>query len=198
MSLSLPGSIRRKLRDFPVLTTSRLILRKIGPKDEADMYAYSRDPETSRYLLWEPHPDPGYTRKHLERLERGYRALSFFDWAMVDKNSGTMIGTVGFTRIHDARRLAELGYVLSPAYHRQGLAPEAIRAVLDYGFTTLGLKAVYCRIMEDNVASRKVAGRLGFRFLGFEKEPVIKRGKKQRIARYRLEKEDYLNNGDRG
>ncbi|MBQ3865617.1 MAG: GNAT family N-acetyltransferase [Clostridia bacterium] len=191
MSFHFPGSIRRKLIRFPTLETERLILRKIGERDVKDMFEYARDPETSRYLLWEPHPDPAFTLAHIRRLQRQYKALTFFDWALVEKKSRKMIGTAGFTAIHDLTGSAEIGYVLSPAYQRQGLAPEAVRAVLTFGFDTLGLDSVTCRIMEDNVASRKVAGRLGFTPLGFEREPLIKRGQRQRVARYRLMAEQF-------
>ena len=183
--------MRALLYPLPVLESDRLLLRPVEMKDAADMYDYSRDPETSKYLLWEPHPNSSYTREHIQRLLRQYKSLQFFDWALVEKTSKKMIGTTGFTRISGLRETAEIGYVLSPAFHKKGLAPEAIKSVLAFAFDTLKLKSVFCRIMEDNVPSRKVVSRLGFRFLGFEKEPIIKRGHKQRVARYQLSSESY-------
>lgn len=191
MSLFDPKVIRKKLKPFPVLETERLILRKIGMEDVQDMYEYSRDPETCRYLLWESHQSPDVTRKHIQNLEREYRALHFFDWALVEKQSGKMIGTAGFTRIFDRNKVGEIGYVIAPSRQRQGIAPEAIARLLSFGFGKLELSRIDCRIMEHNLASRKVAQRLGFQFRFFERERVLKRGKKERIARYSLTKEQY-------
>lgn len=191
MNLTLPRRMRKLLRPLPLLSTERLSLRPVTAEDTADMYAYSRDERTSRYLLWEPHNSPEQTRAHIRSLLRQYRALQFFDWALVEKSSGRMIGTAGFTRFLKKGGAAEIGYVLSPAFHRRGLAPEAVRAVLAFGFETLGINEAFCRIMEGNEPSIKVAARLGFSFLGYEKEPVIKRGVRQRVARFGLSREEY-------
>ncbi|MBR2616551.1 MAG: GNAT family N-acetyltransferase [Clostridia bacterium] len=186
------GPIRKSFRTIPTLETERLILRKILPEDEEDMYEYSRDPETSKYLLWEPHTSRAFTRAHIAYLQKAYRDAAFFDWALVEKESGKMIGTCGFTEIYESKRCAEVGYVLSPLYHRRGLAPEALGRVLQYGFEILGLKSVCARFMEDNEASQKVLKRMGFWEDTRKKESFYKRGKKQRILTYSITSEEYM------
>jgi RimJ/RimL family protein N-acetyltransferase len=62
--------------------------------------------------------------------------------------------------------VAELGYYLEPTYGGKGLATEAAAALLDYGLSTLGLPAVWALIHESNVASLKLAQRLGFLVVG--------------------------------
>jgi len=185
------GPIRQSFRSIPSLETKRLILRKILPRDEADMYEYARDPETSRYLLWEPHTSRAYTAAHIRYLQEQYRKGCFFDWALVLKDTGKMIGTCGFTEIYEKKLSAEVGYVLSPRYHRQGLAPEALARVMEYGFETLGLKKLSGRFMEHNEASRKVLTRFGFTPDPKGKEYFYKRGQKEEILTYSLLFEDY-------
>lgn len=197
MNLFFPRGLRDKLSPLPVMTTDRLVMRPVTMEDAPDMFSYSRDPETSKYLLWEPHPDLRFTENHIRELLRQYRLLTFFDWALTDKESGRMIGTAGFTRILPNKRRAEISYVLSPAYHRRGLAAEAAGAVIAFGFEELNMRALYCRIMEENLASRKVAQKLGFTFAGFEKQMLRKRGRMQRIAQYSLTKETYEKAGCR-
>ncbi len=155
------------------------------------MFEYSRDPETSKYLLWEPHTSRAFTRAHIRYLQKQYQNASFFDWALVDKESGKMIGTCGFTEIYERKKTAEVGYVLSPAFHRRGLAPEALSRVMEYGFCTLGLQRLSARFMEENLASQKVLARLGFREDTKRKETFYKRGTKQRILTYSITKEEY-------
>ncbi len=189
MTYFLSGPIRRSFCQIPTLDTKRLRLRKILPEDETDMYEYSREAETSRYLLWEPHTSRAFTAAHIRYLQTQYRKAAFFDWALVEKETGKMIGTCGFTQIYEREKRAEIGYVLSPLYHRRGLAPEAIERVMEYGFFTLGLIRLEARIMEDNLASRKVLERFGFTDATRKKETLIKRGKKQRVLTFALTRE---------
>ncbi len=187
----LSGPIRRSFRNIPVLETKRLTLRKILPKDEDDMYEYSKDPETSKYLLWEPHTSRNFTRAHIRYLQKSYQNASFFDWALIEKESGKMIGTCGFTEIYEKEKRAEVGYVIAPSYQRKGFAPEALEKVISYGFDTLGLTELCARFMEDNLASQKVLERLGFTDCTGRKETLVKRGKKQRILTYSLTKSQH-------
>jgi ribosomal-protein-alanine N-acetyltransferase len=173
------------------LETDRLTMRKILPRDEEDMYEYAKDPETSRYLLWEPHRCREFTRSHIRYLQEQYRKAAFFDWALIDKKSGKMIGTCGFTEIYEREKRAEVGYVLSPAFHRQGLIPEALEKMMAYGFETLGLLRLEGRFMEDNEASKKVLLRAGFSDATTKNETIFKRGKKQRILTYALDVNTY-------
>ena len=190
--MSDPTPIRSSFRHIPKLETERLILRKIRLKDVSDMYAYSRDPETSRFLLWEPHPNRRFTLSHILYLQKAYAAARFFDWALVLKETGQMIGTCGFTEIYEQEKRCEVGYVLSPRFHRRGLAPEALTEVLRYGFTVLGLEKASGRFMEDNIASRKVLERLGFHNDTVKRETFFKRGKEQTILTYSLSRDEFL------
>lgn len=157
------------------------------------MYDYSRDPETSKYLLWEPHPNRRHTLSHVLALQKAYAAGTFFDWALILKENGRMIGTCGFTEIYEKEKRCEVGYVLSPRYHRMGLAPEALKEVLRFGFENLGLEKASGRFMADNAASRKVLVRLGFTDDTRSRETFCKRGKVQTILTFSIEKSRFLN-----
>jgi ribosomal-protein-alanine N-acetyltransferase len=67
----------------------------------------------------------------------------------------------------DSRPEVEVAYLLGKAYWGQGLGTEAAQAVLDYGFNELKLSRLICLIDRDNVASIKVAEKIG---MTFEKE----------------------------
>jgi len=194
----LSGPIRKSFRTIPTLETDRLQLRKILPCDAEDMYRYSKNPETSKYLLWEPHRSIDYTKAHIHYLQKLYQEARFFDWALIEKKSGRMIGTCGFTEIYEKKRSAEVGYVISPDFHRQGFAPEALKRIMDYGFFVLKLRSLSGRFMEDNEASRKVLLRMGFSPNDGEKEYFYKRGKKQQILTYTILRETFLARNDPG
>lgn len=102
-----------------------------------------------------------------------------------------MIGTCGFTEIYEKELRAEIGYVLSPSFHKKGLATEAVEKVLSYGFSSLGLKKISARFMEDNLASKRLLEKFDFFDDTTGKETIFKRGKKQTIYTYSLLRKDY-------
>ena len=128
-------SIYKIFAKIPTLSTERLTLRKIELDDIDDMYEYAKDPEVTRYLLWRPHPCREYTRSYLEYLAGRYRLGAHYEWAMIHRESGRMIGTCGFAGIDCPNACAELGYVLNPDFRGQGLVVEAARCVMDFAST---------------------------------------------------------------
>lgn len=181
-----------KLRPtLPVIETPRLILRQMERSDTADMYEYSRLSETTRYLLWNPHPSPEYTRTYLTMIGRFYRKGEFYDWAVVEKASGRMIGTCGFARLEQNHRVGEIGYVLNPAYHGRGYATEAASAVIRYGFETLGLNRIEGRYMVENIASRRVMEHCGLVFEGVLRQSMMVKGRFRDIGLCSLLRKDY-------
>ena len=161
---------------IPTLGTERLTLRGMRVSDAEDMYAYARRPEVTEYLTWDPHPDIGHTREYLTYIGQRYRTGDFFDWAIVLRENGHMIGTCGFTCFDFSADSAEIGYVLSPDYRGQGLAIEAAREVLRFGFENLSLHRISARYIQGNDASRRLMDRLGMTFEGFARESMKIKG----------------------
>lgn len=167
----------RLFSHIPTLETDRLILRGMRVSDTEDMYAYARRPSVTQYLTWNPHTDPAETREYLTYVGQRYRTGDFYDWAVVDRESGHMIGTCGFTSFNCPHDTAEIGYVLNPAYQGKGLATEAVRRVLDFGFDELGLHRIEAHFMEGNDASRRLMERVGMTFEGYARESMRIKGR---------------------
>lgn len=175
----------------PTLATERLILRKLAVSDYLDMYEYSKMPETSRYLLWSPHETPRFTKKYLSYLQGQYRNGSFYDFAVVEKGSGKMIGTCGFTSFDLANNSAEVGYVLNPDFKGRGYAPEALRRVMEFGFRELELHRMEARIMEGNTASMRVAEKCGMRREAVHRGAMLIKGAYRTIVEYAILEEEF-------
>lgn len=167
----------RIFSSIPTLNTERLTLRAMSVRDADDMHDYSRRGELTKYLLWSPHRNLSYTREYLKYIEQRYRLGDFYDWAVIQKESGKMIGTCGFTRIDLQNRTGELGYVINPDYHSLGYAPEAARAVMAFGFDALELNRIEVRFMKENEASLKVARKLGMTFEGYMRDMMLVKGR---------------------
>ena len=161
---------------IPELETERLLLRQMRVRDAQDMFAYASDPEVTQYLLWRPHPNLQYTAHYLEYLAGRYRLGQHYEWAVISKETGHMIGTCGFARIDCQHNCGEIGYVLHPAYHGQGLAVEASRRVIEFGFGELSLNRIEARYMKENTASLRVMEKLGMRFEGVERSSLLVKG----------------------
>ena len=175
-------SVFKIFSNMPTLYTERLSLRMMHPIDAEDMFDYARRPEVTKYLLWREHTDIEYTRDYLNYISGRYALGSFFDWALIDRESRRMIGTCGFTRIDTANNSAEIGYVLNPDFHRRGFGSEAVRRVLKFGFEELGLQRIEARFMQENEASLALMKSVGMTFEGYMRDLMLVKGKYRTIG----------------
>ncbi len=183
--------LTRIFRDPPVLDTPRLTLRRMLRRDSEDMFAYARDPAVSEFLLWQPHESEAYTRRYLNYLQSRYRSGDFHDWAVVWRESGRMIGTCGFTQFNLEANSAEIGYVLARPYWGIGIAPEAARAVLRFGFRELRLHRIEAHYMIGNDRSRRVMEKIGMRFEGVRRDSLHVKGRYVSVGVYSILEDEF-------
>ncbi len=88
---------------------------------------------------------------------------NFGMWAVVHKIDNKMIGRCGLCFLDNTLEI-ELGYLLNPAYWYRGLATEAAKASLRYGFEKLKLKEILAIAQPQNIASQKVMEKLGMKY----------------------------------
>ncbi len=145
-----------------ILETPRLLLRRQVMEDLDALWALYCDPEITRYI---PDAPRSYqeAREELEWHMHGhprYHELGL--WATVHKATVKFIGRCGLLPwTIDGRREVEVAYTLAREYWGQGLATEAARGLLEYGFTKLKLARLICLIDPENVASQRVAEKIG-------------------------------------
>ena len=144
------------------IKTNRLLLRPFTEGDAADLYEYARDPRVGPPAGWPPHKS---AEESLEIIRTVFAAPHTF--AVVDRTSGKVIGSAGFTgksRPEFPAPNGELGYALSPEYWGRGLMPEAAAELLRYAFEELKLACVWCSHYTDNLQSQRVIEKCGFAF----------------------------------
>lgn len=144
------------------LETKRLILRPFEEGDAEMLFSYARDPRVGPPAGWKPHESLEESREIIRTV---FAAPNTF--AVVDRASGKVIGSAGFTgktREEFPQKNDELGYALSPAFWGRGLMPEAVSELLRYAFEELGLAAVWCSHYSDNPQSQRVIEKSGFSF----------------------------------
>jgi len=147
-----------------ILESERLLLRRLEPGDQDSLYALYSDPEVRRYIP-EGTLTYGETQEELEWFLNGHpRYPELGLWATILKDTGRFIGRCGLLPwTIDGQFEVEVAYLLDRAVWGQGLGTEAARAILEYGFTRLGLTRMICMIDPDNRASIRVAEKIGMR-----------------------------------
>ncbi|NHM06988.1 GNAT family N-acetyltransferase [Flavobacterium sp. CYK-4] len=141
---------------FPVIETPRLMLRRVAVEDAEQIFALRSHPETMRYI---PRPLVKSTEEALEHfrmIDAKIENNEGINWAITLKNDPMLIGIIGHYRIQNENQRSEIGYMLLPEFHRQGITNEAIQAILVYGFETMHLHSVEAIIDPRNIASEKV------------------------------------------
>jgi RimJ/RimL family protein N-acetyltransferase len=150
--------------EIPTITTSRLVLRAFTGSDVTPLHRILSEPDVLRYF---PNPDPP-PRAKVEKLilgqlrhweERGYGW-----WAVEPRSQKELIGWSGLQFLPETGEV-EVGYLLARAFWGKGLATEAARASLQFGFENLELESVVAIVDPENIASRRVIEKLGMSFV---------------------------------
>ena len=151
-------------------TTPRLLLREFTPDDVDALAPILADPEVMRFSLSGPETRE-QTASFITWCREQYASSGFGLWAVVHIGDGRLIGYCGLSEWEiDGAHEVEVGYRLDPHYWGQGLGTEVARAALAYAWNRLGLHRVIAIIEAANVASVRVAEKIG---MHWEKETIL-------------------------
>jgi [ribosomal protein S5]-alanine N-acetyltransferase len=151
----------------PLLTTERTYLRQFAQSDLNDLYELNRDPEVMKYVGRKPLVSIYEAQLDLTRYLSFYiRASKLGVWACTEKESGALIGLALLKKLEPTEEI-EVGYRFHRSYWGQGIATEVCKALVEYGFTQVGLQKIVGITHPDNLASQKVLKKCG---LSFEKK----------------------------
>jgi ribosomal-protein-alanine N-acetyltransferase len=146
------------------LLTERLELRAFEPGDLEALHAVYGDPEVTRFIP--AYPTLEHTRRALEIHVHEARAGNPAFWALIERESGDLIGDAGLGLIEGVGPEFELGYTLGPRWWGRGVATEAARAVRDHALGPLGLPEVLALVRPANAASINVLEKIGMERVG--------------------------------
>ena len=179
-----------KLLDQPLtLTSARLVLRPLELGDAEAIYEVARDPAFPVMMSWEHHASIDETRAWLAGAIEGVANNTAIHWAMT--RDGQLVGTIallGITWQSMAwrRDRAEIGYWTVPAHQKSGYATEAVMSVMRFAFEDLGLHKLTIGCLAENVASKRVIEKAGFRFSARIDEDVWRNDRWWSHLRYEL------------
>ena len=148
------------------LDTLRLRLRPFTLHDHAAHASIYSDPAVMQYM-------PRGPLTPAEAQEASFAVLTQFVahwdrhafgvWAVTEKTTGTLLGQCGLRFLPELQEV-EVLYLLARAHWGQGLASEAARAALAYGFDQANLERIIALTKPANTASRRVMEKLGMQY----------------------------------
>lgn len=156
------------MMDVPVLETERLILRGHALADFPAFAGARADPVVMQFMGKGDTLDEEEAWARFQSITGHWQLKGFGTWAIEERASGTLIGSIGFAdkkrpSSHPASGAPEMGWSLASSAHGKGFATEALRAVLVWGRAFFGPARVVCVISDDNAASIRLAEKHGFK-----------------------------------
>ena len=154
--------------DSIIIETERLILRPLTVADaETAYHGWTGDPEVAKYVSWLPHRSIDKAVEWLKEIEWKKDsegciiANDNYIWGFVLKETGELFGSGGLIWV-DEWQLFQVGYNIMKTHWNRGYTTEAMRAILRFATTNLGIKKVAGGHAKKNIASAKVIEKLGF------------------------------------
>ncbi|WP_150285586.1 GNAT family N-acetyltransferase [Rummeliibacillus sp. TYF-LIM-RU47] len=181
------GNINTLIVEHSQMEGERILLRPVSFDDAEDMFEYTSDEETTRFLYAE-HKDLNQTKNFIANY---FIKEPIGKYAIVIKESSKMIGAIEF-RVHEHNHSGELGYTMNRQYWGNGYATEAGELILDLAFNILGLERVFAAYEVKNVASGRVLERLGMKCEGILRKSEMIKGVLVDSAYHSILKEEYI------
>ncbi len=165
-------------KEFPVLTTDRLVLREHSMTDAPILFKMRTTEEVMRFI----HRERPKTIQDIEifitSFNDGFKKGQHIAWVISLKENPTqMIGSIGYWRTDFPNYRAEMGYMLHPDYWRKGIISEALKATIDFGFQEIKLHSIFANVSPVNEASQQILLKHGFVKEGYFKEDHYFNGK---------------------
>ncbi|MEH7384525.1 GNAT family protein [Bacillus sp. JJ1521] len=182
---------------FPVLQTERLVLRRITNEDANSILKYLSDEEVMKYYGLEPFTAINDALDEISCYQSIHNNKTGIRWGVTLIDQGVVIGSCGFHNMGSHHFRTEIGFELSKEQWGNGIAVEAVEAIISYGFKQLNFQRIEALIEPPNQSSQKLVEKLGFIKEGLLRKYEFTRGKFDDLYMYSLLKEDFEKNKNR-
>ncbi|MGB5554528.1 MAG: GNAT family N-acetyltransferase [Flavobacteriaceae bacterium] len=179
------------MKNYPSLTTSRLLLDQIKISDITDIVTYANNKKIVMHTRTMPHP---YHEEDaiawINMANQGFKSKDSYIFAMRDKSSSAFLGGIGLT-LDSPNNRAELGYWIAEKFWNQGYTTEAVTAILKFGFEALLLNKIVAVYIDTNTASGKIMEKNGMMKEAVLKDHDLKDGVYKTLIQYRMLRSEY-------
>ncbi len=166
-------------KDFPNITTDRLLLREINDLDLENIFNGLSNPSVIQHY--------GISYDSLEATKE--QMIWFADkkqmwWAICALDNQTFYGAGGLNDIDEKESKAEIGLWLLPKFWGKGIMKEVLPLICDYGFNQLQLNRIEGFVETDNINCKRAMSKLDFQHEKTIKDCEIKNGKSISVDLY--------------
>ena len=176
---------------MPTLETKRLVLRRIAMRDAKDIFAYSKDPEVARHVLWSAQKDESEARDYCRFMMKRYRCDQPSSWGIIEKATNRLVGTIGYMDHNEDNATVEVGYSLAHWLWNGGYMTEALTRVIEYTFEAMDINRIEAQHELENPSSGRVMEKCGMKKEGELRQRLYNKGRYVDVALYAILKEDY-------
>lgn len=148
------------------LETDRFVLRKFKLGDIHDVFTnWASDKDSARYNAWSVHSSPEVTKEYVAEWVEWYKKKNYYHWAITDKETEEVIGSVSVSNIRERKKYCEIGYTVAQKRWNQGIATEVLIRVLDFLTEEVGFETIRALHHIMNVSSGRVMEKAGMSFV---------------------------------
>ena len=176
--------------------TERLIIRPITLDDANDLFEISSNQNVVIWMPYEAHKSIEDSKWVIENLFLTNPANNLPQYTVMElKENHKMIGCCNFVSVKRGD-IGEIGYQLNYNYWHQGYMSEAIKKVIEIGFTEIGFRKIEICHMDSNINSQNVIVSNGFVYEGTSRKEVFDKNKKDfaDVKYYGMLKEEWERN----
>lgn len=147
---------------FPNLESKRLILRKLQVDDAGLIFDYQSNPENFTFVDMPIYTELKQAEDYITKMNNGVEKNGWIIWAIADKVTDQILGTISIWGIDTEKSAAELGYGLYPGNTGKGLMSEALNLAFEFGIEVMGLSYLDAFTNIKNLKSCSLLERNGF------------------------------------
>lgn len=178
--------------EFQILTTPRLVLRRLRETDTEDFFQRLGSSEAvTRHMLWVPHRDISESAASIQKVLKRYSGGRCYRWGIALGQEDTLIGIIELLAFDEEANTCSFAYMLGQDFWGKGYGTEAVTAALDFAFTHMGIQAVIADHFVENPASGAVMRKAGMRYVRTIPQKYEKNGIRHDAAQYRITKEEW-------
>ena len=149
------------------IETQRLILRRFEYSDNEVMRKNWIADEKIQSMYSEPvYTTESQVKQLLDKYIGSYEKEDYYRWAIIDKETNECIGQIAYFLVDNKNNFAEIEYCIGSAFQCKGLATEATKAVIAFGFDKMNLHKVQICTKTINPASKRVIEKCGLTYEG--------------------------------
>lgn len=182
---------QENFKTIPTIEKNRLTLRPLILSDAEAIFEYAKNPEVSKYTLWEPHKTVEDAKQYITEYATDYYNDGEPEpLGIVLKDSERVIGTVG--AFWNSKKSMELAYALSMEFWGKGIATEASIAIMDYCFNNFEIERFQSRCKAPNIASARVMEKIGMSYEGTLRKAIFHRGTSWDMKYYSILRDEWI------